>query len=106
MEPSRAAAATHSLGVAPKRRLLQRAPHAWSCPPSLQAGLRRHHEQRIDHRQADREWRRVPRLINSAELGSGPESIPYKIELIQTKSITYDDRRQSEAKNTDPLRSA
>lgn len=30
----------------------------------------------------------------------------YKIELIQTKSITYDDGRQSDAKNTDPLRSA
>jgi len=30
----------------------------------------------------------------------------YKIELIQTKSIAYDDGRQSDAKNTDPLRSA
>lgn len=29
----------------------------------------------------------------------------YKIELIQAKSNTYDDRRQSDAKNTDPLRS-
>lgn len=106
MEPSRAAAATHSLGVAPQRRPLQRAPHAWSCPPSLQGGLRRHHVQRIDHRQADREWRRVSRLINSAELGSGPESISYKIELIQTKSTTYDEKRHSDAKSADPLRSA
>lgn len=30
----------------------------------------------------------------------------YKIELIQTKSITYGDGRHSDAKNTDPLRSA
>ncbi len=30
----------------------------------------------------------------------------YKIELIQTRSTTYDDRRQSDTKNTDPLRSA
>lgn len=30
----------------------------------------------------------------------------YKIELIQRESITYDDRRQSDAKNIDPLRSA
>ncbi len=30
----------------------------------------------------------------------------YKIELIQTKSTTYDDRRHPDAKNTDPLRSA
>ena len=30
----------------------------------------------------------------------------YKIELIQAKSTTYDDGRQSDAKNTDPLRSA
>lgn len=30
----------------------------------------------------------------------------YKIELIQTTSTTYDDGRQSDAKNTDPLRSA
>lgn len=30
----------------------------------------------------------------------------YKIELIQEKSTTYDDRRHSDAKNTDPLRSA
>ena len=30
----------------------------------------------------------------------------YKIELIQAKSTSYDDRRQSDAKNTDPLRSA
>jgi lactoylglutathione lyase len=30
----------------------------------------------------------------------------YKIELIQTKSITYDDGRHSDAKITDPLRSA
>ena len=30
----------------------------------------------------------------------------YKIELIQTKSITYNDGRHSAAKNTDPLRSA
>ena len=30
----------------------------------------------------------------------------YKIELIQTKSTTYDDGRHSDAKNTDPLRSA
>ena len=29
----------------------------------------------------------------------------YKIELIQIKSITYDDRRHSDANNTDPLRS-
>lgn len=106
MEPSRAAAATHSHGVAPQRRPLQRAPNAWSCPPSLQGGLRRHHVQRIDHRQADLEWRSVSRLINSAELGSGPESISYEIELTQTKSITYDDRRHSDAKKTDPLRSA
>ncbi|MBL8372025.1 MAG: lactoylglutathione lyase [Burkholderiaceae bacterium] len=30
----------------------------------------------------------------------------YKIELIQTKSITYEDGRHTAAKNTDPLRSA
>ena len=30
----------------------------------------------------------------------------YKIELIQRESTTYDDRRQSDAKNIDPLRSA
>ncbi len=30
----------------------------------------------------------------------------YKIELIQTKSTTYDEGRHSNAKNTDPLRSA
>lgn len=30
----------------------------------------------------------------------------YKVELIQTKLTTYDDGRQSDAKNTDPLRSA
>jgi lactoylglutathione lyase len=30
----------------------------------------------------------------------------YKIELIQTKSKTYEDGRHSDAKNTDPLRSA
>jgi lactoylglutathione lyase len=30
----------------------------------------------------------------------------YKIELIQTESTTYDDRRHSDAKNADPLRSA
>lgn len=30
----------------------------------------------------------------------------YKIELIKTKSITYGDGRHSDAKNTDPLRSA
>lgn len=30
----------------------------------------------------------------------------YKIELIQAKSTTYEDRRHSDAKNTDPLRSA
>ncbi len=30
----------------------------------------------------------------------------YKIELIQAKSTTYDERRQSDAKDTDPLRSA
>ncbi len=30
----------------------------------------------------------------------------YKIELIQEKSTTSDDRRHSDAKNTDPLRSA
>ncbi len=30
----------------------------------------------------------------------------YKIELIQTKSTTYGDERHSDAKNTDPLRSA
>ena len=30
----------------------------------------------------------------------------YKIELIQTKSTTYDDDRHSDAKITDPLRSA
>jgi lactoylglutathione lyase len=30
----------------------------------------------------------------------------YKIELIQTKSTTYGDGRHSDAKNTDPLRSA
>lgn len=30
----------------------------------------------------------------------------YKIELIQTKSTTYDHGRHSDAKNTDPLRSA
>ena len=30
----------------------------------------------------------------------------YKIELIQGKSTTHDDERQSDAKNTDPLRSA
>jgi len=30
----------------------------------------------------------------------------YKIELIQTKSTTYRDSRQSDAKNPDPLRSA
>ena len=30
----------------------------------------------------------------------------YKIELIQAKSTTYEERRQSDAKNTDPLRSA
>ena len=30
----------------------------------------------------------------------------YKIELIQIKSTTYDDGRHSDAKNTDPLRSA
>jgi lactoylglutathione lyase len=30
----------------------------------------------------------------------------YKIELIQTKSVTYSDGRHSDAKNTDPLRSA
>lgn len=30
----------------------------------------------------------------------------YKIELIQTKSTTYVDGRHSDAKNTDPLRSA
>ncbi|MCC6297248.1 MAG: lactoylglutathione lyase [Pseudomonadales bacterium] len=29
----------------------------------------------------------------------------YKIELIQTKSTTYEDRRHSDAKNSDPLRS-
>ena len=30
----------------------------------------------------------------------------YKIELIQYKSMTYDDGRHSDAKNSDPLRSA
>ena len=30
----------------------------------------------------------------------------YKIELIQTKSVLYSDGRHSDAKNTDPLRSA
>lgn len=30
----------------------------------------------------------------------------YKIELIQRESTTYDDKRQSDAKNIDPLRSA
>lgn len=30
----------------------------------------------------------------------------YKIELIQSKSTAYDDRRHLDAKNTDPLRSA
>ena len=30
----------------------------------------------------------------------------YKIELIQTKSTSYDDKRHSVAKNTDPLRNA
>ncbi len=30
----------------------------------------------------------------------------YKIELVQIKSITYEDGRQSDAKNADPLRSA
>ncbi len=30
----------------------------------------------------------------------------YKIELIQTKSTTYDERRHSDAEKTDPLRSA
>lgn len=30
----------------------------------------------------------------------------YKIELIQIKSITYDDKRHSDAKSADPLRSA
>ena len=30
----------------------------------------------------------------------------YKIELIQAKSTTYEERRHSDAKNTDPLRSA
>ena len=30
----------------------------------------------------------------------------YKIELIQTKSITYEDRHHPDAKDTDPLRSA
>ena len=30
----------------------------------------------------------------------------YKIELIEAKSTTYDDGRHSDAKNTDPLRSA
>jgi lactoylglutathione lyase len=30
----------------------------------------------------------------------------YKIELIQTKSTTYGEGRHSDAKNTDPLRSA
>ncbi|HQD15705.1 MAG TPA: lactoylglutathione lyase [Ottowia sp.] len=30
----------------------------------------------------------------------------YKIELIQTKSTTYEESRHSEVKNTDPLRSA
>ena len=30
----------------------------------------------------------------------------YKIELIQTKSITYEEGRQSDAKSADPLRSA
>lgn len=30
----------------------------------------------------------------------------YKIELIQAKSMAYEERRHSDAKNTDPLRSA
>ena len=33
-------------------------------------------------------------------------TIRYKVELIQTKSTTYNDSRHSDAKNTDPLRSA
>lgn len=38
---------------------------------------------------------------------SGPSILdPYKIELIQAKSISYNDERHSDAKNTDPLRSA
>ena len=34
------------------------------------------------------------------------KSIDYKIELIQAKSTTYEGGRHSDAKSTDPLRSA
>ena len=52
------------------------------------------------HREAvpEQAARRAPAFVTDPD--------GYKIELIQRESTTYDDRRQSDAKNIDPLRSA
>jgi len=49
-------------------------------------------------------WEIGRRIVEAEQRGK--RRAGYKIELIQTKSTTYEDSRHLEAKNTDPLRSA